>query len=67
MDDLKGLVGVKEAAKLLDMGVTRVYEKANKGEIPCFKLGGKWKFDPKALKKWWEEESIIHERSLIKK
>lgn len=60
---MDGLMSVKEAAMFLKMGVTRVYQMANKGEIPCFKLGGKWKFDPTALKKWWEEEALVQERA----
>ena len=60
---MDGLMNVKETAKFLNMGVTRVYQMATSGKIPCFKIGGKWKFDPTALKKWWEEESLIQERT----
>ena len=60
---MTGLMNIKETAKFLNMGVTRLYEMANNGRIPCLKIGGKWKFDPTALKKWWEGESLIQERA----
>lgn len=60
---MEGLLGVKNAAKFLGFSKAKLYDMASKGEVPCFKLGGKWKFDPTALKKWWEEESLIQERA----
>jgi excisionase family DNA binding protein len=59
---MNGLMNVREAAKFLNMGATRLYQMAKKGEIPAFKVGGSWKFDPDKLKEWWREEALIQER-----
>lgn len=60
---MEGLIGIKEAAKLLGIGKTSMRKKAVAGEVPCFKMGNRWKFDPGALKKWWKEEELIQERA----
>lgn len=38
-----------EAAKILNMHTTTLREKAYKKQIPAYKIGKYWKFDPKEL------------------
>jgi hypothetical protein len=44
------LIDVEQAAKMLLMHPVTVRNKARRGEIPAYKLGG-WKFDPVELEK----------------
>lgn len=60
---MEGLMNIKEAAKFLGVGITTIRRMAVSGEIPCFKMGNRWKFNPAALKKWAEEEELIQERA----
>ncbi|QDJ13802.1 excisionase [Mergibacter septicus] len=42
-------VNTTKAAKTLNMHPTTVRERAGKKEIPAYKIGKYWKFDPKEL------------------
>lgn len=42
-------VNTAKAAKILNMHPTTVRERASKKEIPAYKIGKYWKFDPKEL------------------
>jgi excisionase family DNA binding protein len=43
---------VKETAEYLRMCPVTIYRMANKGQIPCFKVGDKWRFRVEAINKW---------------
>jgi excisionase family DNA binding protein len=58
---MQGLLDIKEAAELLGIGITSMRSKAVKGQVPCFKMGNRWKFDPEKLKEWWKQEALIQE------
>lgn len=49
---MTGLIGVEEAARLLDVPVSCVYAKTRNNEIPHFKLGKYVKFSPESLLEW---------------
>jgi excisionase family DNA binding protein len=46
------LIGSLEAAKLLGLGITVLTREAAAGNIPAFKIGGKWVFSRAALEAW---------------
>ncbi|MBD3379744.1 MAG: helix-turn-helix domain-containing protein [Candidatus Omnitrophica bacterium] len=44
----------KEAAKYLGLHLVTVYRLIKKGELPCFKVGGQWRFKKDLLDHWIE-------------
>ncbi len=44
----------KEAAKYLGLHLVTVYRLIKKGELPCFKVGGQWRFKKDLLDQWIE-------------
>ena len=45
----------KEAAKYLGLHVVTVYRLIKKGELPCFRIGGQWRFKKDLLDEWIEK------------
>ncbi len=48
--DPEGLLTAKQAAALLGMSESWVYQRAESGELPCVRLGHALRFDPAALR-----------------
>lgn len=44
----------KEAAKYLGLHLVTVYRLIKKDELPCFRLGGQWRFKKDLLDAWIE-------------
>jgi excisionase family DNA binding protein len=42
----------KEAAKYLGLHVVTVYRLIKKGKLPCFRVGGQWRFKKDLLDEW---------------
>jgi len=53
----KEIMTPREAAEYLSVHVRTIYRLAKKGEIPCRKMGGSWRFKKGALDEWlsWRE------------
>ena len=49
---MKEIMTPREAATYLDVHVRTIYRLAKKGEIPCRKVGGSWRFKKDALDEW---------------
>lgn len=47
---------VKELADYLKMKEVTIYKHAQKGKIPCFKVGSKWRFKKETIDKWIEKQ-----------
>ena len=43
---------VSQFADLLKLSAKTVYRLAQKGEIPCFKVGGSWRFRRRDIDAW---------------
>jgi excisionase family DNA binding protein len=56
------LLTVEQVAAILGVRKSWVYERTRHGEIPCVKLGGLLRFDPKDLPRWVE----AHKRGVSK-
>lgn len=46
------LMSIKEVAEYLDIHEMTVYKLACVGKIPCFKVGGQWRFQKNILEQW---------------
>jgi excisionase family DNA binding protein len=47
----------KEAAKYLGLHVVTVYRLIKKGNLPCFRVGGQWRFKKDLLDEWIEKNT----------
>jgi len=54
-DKKEKLMTVKEIAEYLQLDEHTVYRMARKGEIPAYKVAGKWRFKKKLIENWLEE------------
>lgn len=52
LEAARGLLTVAEVAELLRKSVTVIYRLAERSQIPCFRIGGEWRFDPSTLAFW---------------
>jgi excisionase family DNA binding protein len=52
LESARGLLTVAEVAVLLRKSVSVIYRMAEHDRIPCFRIGGEWRFDPSALALW---------------
>jgi excisionase family DNA binding protein len=53
---IEPLVGLREAAAILNVSTATVTRYAERGEIPAMRLGNRWKFLPSRLDKWRQEK-----------
>ncbi|WP_077478091.1 helix-turn-helix domain-containing protein [Rodentibacter trehalosifermentans] len=58
------LIGTKKAAEILDMHPVTLREKAAKEEIPAYKIGKKWKFDPEELENHLKKDKDSPEQEM---
>jgi len=47
---------LQEVAELLKIKERTIYQWAQLGKIPCFKLGNAWRFDRDDIEVWIEEQ-----------
>lgn len=54
---MKEIMTPREAAEYLSVHVRTIYRLAKKGDIPCRKVGGSWRFKKDTLDEWlsWKE------------
>jgi excisionase family DNA binding protein len=52
--DIQPAMTVKEVAALLNVDDKTIYRLVTKGEIPCFKVLGSWRFQRHDLAEWIE-------------
>ena len=50
------LMSPKEAAKYLGLHLVTVYRLIKKGELPCFRVGGQWRFKKNVLDEWIQQK-----------
>jgi excisionase family DNA binding protein len=50
--DEDGLCDVKDVARLLKASVSWVYKAAEKGSLPCIRIGAMLRFEPAAIRTW---------------
>lgn len=53
---MREILTPREAAEYLSIHVRTIYRLAKKGEIPCRKVGGSWRFKKEALDAWLSGE-----------
>lgn len=58
------ILRIKDVAKLLGVSDNKAYQMAAAGEIPAFKLAGKWRVREEALQAWLRKQASDAERSL---
>ena len=54
--DFETPIEIKEAAVILGVSVPTLRKMAESGEVPCFRLGWKWKFRKSSLNRWVENQ-----------
>jgi len=47
---------IKDVAALLKVGEKTIYSMAQGGELPAFKVRGRWRFSRKDLDAWMEQQ-----------
>ncbi len=52
--DLPTLLTASELSNQLGYPLTRIYELAREGELPCVRFGRAVRFDPRAIREWIE-------------
>ena len=50
------LMSIKDVSEYLGMHEMTIYKLAWEGKIPCFKVGGQWRFQKDALEMWLNTE-----------
>jgi len=46
------LIGIKELSEVLNVKPSTLYQWAELGQIPCIKMNGALRFDPKDIEQW---------------
>jgi excisionase family DNA binding protein len=54
-DQTRDVLTIKQAAEYLQISQSTLYKEAQKGKIPCQKIGRRWRFSRLALEKWLEK------------
>jgi len=53
----KGLMSVREVAEALGSHIQTIYGWVEEGKLPCFRVGGRIKFDGKAIADWLDSRA----------
>jgi nitrogen PTS system EIIA component len=53
--DLERLLTARDVAELLSFSAGTIVDWAERGEVPAFKVGGRWRFRESELLAWLEE------------
>ncbi|MGE4348849.1 MAG: helix-turn-helix domain-containing protein [Candidatus Berkiella sp.] len=56
------IMTIKEVAEFLKLNEKTAYRLVSHGKIPCFKVGGTWRFHRKKLEKW-QKTVHIHSKA----
>ena len=48
-------LSVKDVAKLLNISEKTIYRMIKDEMIPCFRVGGQWRFDRREINSWIED------------
>ena len=54
-DQTHDVLTIEQAAEYLQISQSTLYKEAQKGKIPCKKIGKRWRFHRDALAKWMGE------------
>lgn len=54
-EQLRDVLTIEQAAQYLQISQSTLYKEAQKGKIPCKKIGKRWRFHRDALAKWMGE------------
>ena len=54
-EQLRDVLTIEQAAEYLQISQSTLYKEAQKGKIPCQKIGRRWRFSRLALEKWLEK------------
>ena len=54
-DQTHDVLTIEQAAEYLQISQSTLYKEAQKGKIPCQKIGRRWRFSRLALEKWLEK------------
>ena len=54
-DQTHDVLTIEQAAEYLQISQSTLYKEAQKGKIPCQKIGRRWRFSRQALEKWLEK------------
>ncbi len=57
--DAREVMNIRQAAAYLGISPDTLYGVIEKGAIPCFKLGNRWKFKKSLLDRWMEKMSLM--------
>lgn len=57
------LLSRREVQQLYGVSTYQLYEATRQGKIPCFKLGGLWKYPKAAVDKWVAEN--VKDRRIV--
>lgn len=49
----------RETSEATGLSLNRVYELANKGEIPAVRIGGLWRFPVRRLEEWCAGGGVV--------
>ena len=52
MSPINQVMTVKEVARYLKVHTTTIYRLAQNGQLPCFKIGGDWRFNKESIDHW---------------
>jgi excisionase family DNA binding protein len=58
MDTNNSLLTLDEMAKFIGLGRRTVYRLASAKQIPAFKVGGQWRFDPPTIREWISKQML---------
>ncbi len=61
MSEEQEFINADEVAKWLGINRKTVYDSANRGEMPCRKLGRRMLFSRRAILKWFEASDSVVE------
>ena len=54
-DQMHDVLTIEQAAQYLQISQSTLYKEAQKGKIPCQKIGRRWRFSRLAIEKWLEK------------
>ena len=58
MDPIDKWLKIEELAAYLKMSRTKLYQMAQKGEIPASKIGNQWRFDRYEIDDWMKRQRV---------
>lgn len=53
------LLNVVEAARFLRVSITTVHRMIKRRELPCFKIGCRWRFNAEQLEQWTRAKTAL--------